>query len=170
MAFCYNQIWDLSNFSVQFSHSKCPTLCDPMDCSMPGFPVYHQLPEPTQTHIHQVSDAIQLSHHLSSPSPFAFNLSQNQGLFKWVSFLHQVAKILEFQLQHQPFQYIFRTDFLQHGLVGSPCCPRNAQESSLTPQFKSITTLALNFLTFQHIPAWLLEKPYFWLDRPLLAK
>ena len=86
----------------------CPTLCNPMDCSMPGFPVHHQLPEPTQTHVHRVSDAIQPSHPLSSPSPPAFNLSQHQGLFKWVSSSHQVAKVLEFQLQHQSFQWIFR--------------------------------------------------------------
>ena len=87
-----------------------------MNRSMPGLPVHHQLPEYTQTHVHWVIDAIQPSHPLSSPSP-AFNLSQNQGLFKWVSSSHQVAKILEFQLQHQSFQWIFRTDFLQDGLV-----------------------------------------------------
>ena len=80
-------------------------LCYPMDCSMPGFPVHHQLPELTQTHVHQLSDAIQSSHPLSPPSP-AFNLSQHQGLFQWVSSLHQVTKALEFQLQHQSFQWI----------------------------------------------------------------
>ena len=90
----------------------CPTLCEPIDSGMPGFPVHHQLPELAQTHFHQVSDAIQPSHPLSSPSPPAFNLSQHQGLFQWVSSLHQVAKVLEFQLQHQSFQWIFRTDFL----------------------------------------------------------
>ena len=84
----------------------------PMDCSMLGLPVHHQLPEFTQTHVHWVSDAIQPSHPLSSPSPTTFNLSQHQGLFKWVSSWHQVAKVLEFQLQHQSFQWIFRTDFL----------------------------------------------------------
>ena len=89
----------------------CPTLCDPMDCSTPGFLVHHQLLEPTQTHVHRVGDAIQPSHPLSSPSP-TFNLSQHQGLFQWVSSLHQVTKVLEFQLQHQYFQWIFRTDFL----------------------------------------------------------
>ena len=78
-----------------------PTLCNPMDCSTPGFPVRHQLPEFTQTH---VGAAIQPSHPLSSPSPPAFNLSQHQGLFRWVSSSHQVAKVLEFQLQHQSFQ------------------------------------------------------------------
>ena len=82
--------------SVHFSSvaQSCPTLCDPMNRSTPGLLVHHQLPELTQTHIHQVSDAIQPSHPLSSPSPPAFNLSQHQGLFKWVSSLHQVAKVL----------------------------------------------------------------------------
>ena len=88
------------------------TLCNPMDCSMPGFPVHHQLLELAQTHAHQVDDAIQPSHPLSSPSSPAFSLSQHQGLFQWVSSLHQVAKVLEFQLQHQSFQWIFRIDFL----------------------------------------------------------
>ena len=79
--------------SVQFSSvaQSCPTLCDPMDCSMQGLPVHHELPESTQTHVHWVSDAIQPSHPLSSPSPLAFNLSQHQGLLKWVSSSHQVA-------------------------------------------------------------------------------
>ena len=90
---------------------SCPVLWDLMDCSTPGFPVHHQLLEPTQAHVHQVSDAIQPSHPLSSPSP-TFNLSQNQGLYKLVSSSHQVAKVLEFQHHHQSFQRIFRTDFL----------------------------------------------------------
>ena len=89
---------------------SCPTLCDPMDHRMTGFPVYHQLPEFAQTHVHQVSGAIQPSHPLSSPSSPAFNLSQHQGIFKWVSSSHQVAKALEFQ--HQTFQWIFRSDCL----------------------------------------------------------
>ena len=93
------------------SPSQCPTLCDPTNCSMPGLPVHHQLVEFTQTHVRWVSDAIQASHSLSSPSPPAFNLSQHWGLFKWVSSSHQVAKVLEFQLQHKSFQWIFRTDF-----------------------------------------------------------
>ena len=84
----------------------CPTLCNPMNRSISGLPVHHQLVEFTQTHVHQVSDAIQPSHPLSSPSP-ALSLSQHQGLFKWVSSLHQVAKVLEFQLQHQPFSTLF---------------------------------------------------------------
>ena len=90
----------------------CPTLCDPTDCSMPGFPVHHQLPELAQTHVHRVSDAIQPAHLLLSPSPPAFNLSQHQGIFWGVSSLHQVATVLEFQLQHQSFQWICRIDFL----------------------------------------------------------
>ena len=117
-----------------------------MDCSTPGLPVHHQLPEPTQTHVYWVGDAIQLSHPLFSPSPPALNPSQHQGLFKWVSSPHQVAKVLEFQLQYQSFQWIFRPDFLQDGLVGSPCSPRDSQESSPKPQFKSINSLALSFL------------------------
>ena len=98
----------------QFSSvaQSCPTLCDPMNRSTPGLPVHHQLWEFTQTHVHWVSDAIQASHPLSSPSPPAFSLSQHQGLFQWVNSSHEVAKILEFQLQHQSFQWIFRTDFL----------------------------------------------------------
>ena len=134
--------------SVQFISvaQLCLTLCNPMDCSTPGFPVHQQLPEFPQSHVHQVSDAIQPSHPLLSPSPPAFNLSQHQSLFKWISSLHQVAKVLEFQLQHQSFQWIFRIDFLLDGLVGSPYSPRDSQESSPTPQFKGINSLALNFL------------------------
>ena len=99
---------------TQFSSvaQSCLTLCSPVDCSTPGFPVHHQLLELTQTHVHWVGDAIQSSHSLLSPSHSAFNLSQHQGLFQWVRSLHQVAKLLEFQLQHQSFQWIFRTDFL----------------------------------------------------------
>ena len=98
--------------SVSSVAQSCLTLCDPMYCSTPGLPVHHQFPGLIQIHVHQVCDAIQPSHPLSSPSPPAFNLSQHQGLFKWVSSLYQVAKGLEFQLQHQSFQWIFRTDFL----------------------------------------------------------
>ena len=98
--------------SVQLVTQSCPTLCDPMDCSTPGLPVHHQLPEFTQTHVHWVGDAIQSSHPLSTPSPPTFNLSRYQGLFNWVSSSHQVAKILEFQLQHQSFQWTPRTDLL----------------------------------------------------------
>ena len=104
----------LKEKEVQFSSvaQSCPTLCNPMNCSTPGLPVHHQLLESTQTHVHQVGDAIQPSHPLSSPSPPALNLSQHQGLFNWVSSSHQVAEILEFQLQHQSFQWTPRTDLL----------------------------------------------------------
>ena len=104
--------------SVPFSSvsQSCPTLCDPMDYSMPGFPVHHQFPELTQTHIHWLGDAIQPSRSLLSPSRPAFNHSQHQGLFKWVSSSYQVAKVLEFQLQHQSSEYSglisFRMDWL----------------------------------------------------------
>ena len=130
--------------SVQFSYTVMSDSWDPVDWSSPGFPVHHQLLELAQIHIHQVGDAIQSSRPLLSPSPPVFNLSQHQGLFQWVNYLHQVAKVLELQLQHQSFQWIFRTDFLEDSLVWSPCSPRDSQESSLTPQFKSINSSALS--------------------------
>ena len=134
----YKWIWIIQFSSVAQS---CLTLRDSMDCSTPAFPVRHQLPEPTQTHVRRVGDTIQPSHSLLSPSPPCFNHSQHQGLFKWVSSSNQEAKVLEFQPQHQSFQW-----FPLDGLVGSPCCPRDSQESSPTPHFKSINSLALGFL------------------------
>ena len=118
----------------QFSSvtQSCPTLCNHIDCSTPGFPVHHQLLELTQTHVHRVGKAIQSSHALSSPYSPAFNVAQHQGLFQWVSSSHQVAKILGLQLQHQSFQWIFRTDFLEDWLVWSLCSPRDSQDSSPT--------------------------------------
>ena len=109
--------------SVQFSSvaQSCLTLFDPMNRSMSGLPVHHQLPEFTQTHAQQVSDVIQPSYPLSAPSPPTPNPSQHQGLFQWVNSLHEVVKVLEFQLQHQSFQWTPRTDLLQDGLVGSLC-------------------------------------------------
>ena len=103
--------------SVQFSSvtQSCATLRDPMDHSKPGLRVHHQLPEFTHTHLHWVGDAIQPSQALSSPSPPAFNLSQHQGVLKRVSSLHQIAKVLEFQLQHQSFQWTLRTNHLSDG-------------------------------------------------------
>ena len=105
-------LMDFDKFQFISVTQLCPTLCDPMNRSMPGFPVHHQLPESTQTHVHWVSDAIQPSHPLLSPSPPAFNLSQHQGLLKWISSPHQVAKVLEFQLQHQSLQWTPGTDLL----------------------------------------------------------
>jgi len=133
-----------SSQSVSSVTQSCPTLCEPMDCSTPGFPVHHQLLELVQTHAHRVGDPIQPSHPLLSPSPPAFSLSKHQGLFKGVSSLHQVAKVLDFQLQHQSFLWIFRTDFIKDWLVWSPCRPRDSQESSPAPQF--INSLVLSFL------------------------
>ena len=152
--------WCFKVFSAMLSSvvQSCPTVCDPMDYSMPGFPVHHQLPQLTQTHVYQVGDAIQPSHPLSPPSPPAFNLSQHQGLFQWVSSSHQVAKVLEFQLQHQSFQWIFRTDFLEDWLVGSSCSPRDSQESSATPQFKSINTSVFGLLHSPTLGIWQLRK------------
>ena len=98
--------------SVQFSSvaQLCPTLCDPMNRSIPGLPVHHQLPEFTQTHVCWVGDAIQPSHPPLSPSTPAPNPSQHEGLFQWVNCSHEVAKVLEFQSQHQSFQWTPRTD------------------------------------------------------------
>ena len=140
-------IWATS-MPVQFSSvtQSCPTLHDPMNCSMPGLPVHHQLLEFTQTHVHQVSDAIQPFHSLSSPFPPAPNPSQHQSLFQWVNSSHEVVKVLEFQFQHHSLQRNPRADLFQNGLVGSLCSPRDSQESSPTPQFKSINSLALSVL------------------------
>ena len=143
MPFDYSK---LQNHSFSSVAQSCPTLYDPMDCSMPSFAVHHQLLEPAKTHVHWVGDAIQPSHPQSYRSPPAFNPSQHQDLFQWVSSSCQVAKVLEFQLQHQYFQWVFRIDFLEDWLVWSPCSPRDSQESSPTLQFKSINSLALSFL------------------------
>ena len=146
----------------------CPTLCDPMDCNTPGFPVLHCLLELAQTHVHWVSDAIPPSHPLLSPSPPAFNLSQHQGLFQWVSSLHQVTKVL--QLQHQSFQWIFRVDLLEDRLVWS-CSP----ESSPVQKHQFVGTQP-SLCSNSHIFTWLLgwkskvkvlAKPWF-LCRPSL--
>ena len=134
--------------SIQFSsvpHS-CPTLCDPMDCSTPGFPVPQYLPEFAQIHVHWVGDATQPSHPLLPPSPPALSLSQHQGLFRWVDSSHQVSEVLELQLQRQSFQWICRVEFLKHWLVWSPCCPRDCQGSSSAPQFESISSSAPSLL------------------------
>ena len=123
---------------------SCPALCDPMDCSTSGFPVLHQIPELAQTHAHQVGDVIQPSHPLSFPSPPAFNLSQHQGLFQWVSSLSQVASNIRASASVFPVN-------IQHwvplGLTGSsPHSPRDSKESSPTPQFESINSSALILL------------------------
>ena len=108
--FCTSSALSVSQFSS--ITQSCLTLCNPMDCSMPSFPVLHHLLELAQACIHWVGETIQSSDSLSSPSLPVFNLSQLQGLFQWVSSSHHVAKVLELQLQCQFFQWIFRTDFL----------------------------------------------------------
>ena len=147
-------------FYFQFSSvaQSCLTLCDPMNRSTPGLHVHHQLPEFTQTHVHQVRDAIQPSHPRSSPSRPASNPSQHQSLFQRVNSSHEVATVLEFQLYHHSLQRNPRADLLQNGLVGSPCSPRDSQESSPTPQFKSINSSVLSLL---HSPT-LTSIYYYW--------
>ena len=125
---------------------SCLTLCNPMECSTPGFPVLHYLPESAQIHVHWFGDAIQPSHPLLSPSLSALGLSQHQDLFQWVGSLHHVVKVLELQVQHQSFKWLFRVDFLQEWLVWSPCSPRDSSESSPTPQFKGIHSSTLSLL------------------------
>ena len=136
---------------VYFSNSCCsvaksrPALCDPIDCSMPGFPVLHYLLEFAQIHVHWHWCYLTIS---SSADLFSFCLQcfLSSKSFQWVCSLHQVTKILETELQHQSFQWIFRIDFLWDWLVWSPCSLRDSQESSPTPQFKSINSSALSFL------------------------
>ena len=106
--------------SVQFSHSVVSDSLRPHELQHARPPVHHQLPEFTQTHVHRVSDAIQPSHPLSSPSPPAPNPSQHQSLFQWVNPSREVAKVLEFQVQHHSLQRNPRADLLWNGLVGSP--------------------------------------------------
>ena len=130
-----------------------------MDCSMPGFPVHHQFPELSQTHVHQVGDTVQSCHPLSSPSPSIFNLFQHQGLFQWVSSSCQVDKVLEFQLQHQSFQWIFRTDFFRMDwfalLAVQGTLKSLLQHHSLKA---SILWHSAFFIVQSHIHTWLLEK------------
>ena len=153
--FCISA-FEFSSSSVSSVAQSCPTLCDPMNRSTPGLPVHHQLPEFTQTHVHRVSDAIQPSHSLFSPSPPAPSPSQHQSLFQWVNSSHEMTKVQEFQLQHHSFQRNPRADLLQNGLVGSPCSPRDSQESSPT----------LSSSYFHPNPIWLdISKPFWKLSR-----
>ena len=117
-----------------------------MDCSMPSFPVHHQPPELAQTH---VIELVMPSNHLILCHPLLILPSIFPSIrvfYQWVGSLHQVAKVWELQLQHQSFQWIFRTDFFQNWLDWSLCSPRDSQESSPTPKFKNINSLALSFL------------------------
>ena len=147
--------------SVQFSSvaQSRLTLCDLINCSMPVFSVHHKLLELAQTHVHWVGDAIQPSHPLSSPSPLPSIFRSVMVFAQWVSSSHQVAKVLEFQLQCQFFQWIFRTDFLRNGLVWSPC-PRDSQEfSNTTVQKHQFFSTQLSLWSSSHIHTWLPEKP-----------
>ena len=125
---------------------SCSTIYDPVNCSIRGFSVLHHLLELAQTHVHWVSDAIQPSCPVSSPSPLAFCFSQHQGLFQWVSSSPQVAKVLE--IQHQSFQWVFMVDFLRIdwfaflAVLGTLEC----LELSSTPQFESISSLVFSLL------------------------
>ena len=157
MCLCY--LWN--QFS-QFSRSVMSDSLRPMNHGTPGLPVHHQLPEFTQTHVRWVGYAIQPFHPLSSPSPPALNLSQHQGLFQWVSSSHQVAKVLEFQLQHQSFQWTFRTDFLQDWLGGysliSPTMSITPSSSSFVLGLKVLGFLAgisINWILHPHFPGGL---------------
>ena len=150
--------------SVQFSSfaQSCLTLCNSMNCSMPGLPVHHQLLEFTQTHVHWVGDAIQPSHPLSSPFPPAFNLSQHSGSFQMSQLFASGSQSTGVSALTSVLPRTLRTDLLYYGLVGSPCSPADSQESSPTPQFKNINSSALSFLYGPtHIHTWLLENHMF---------
>ena len=165
----------LEQYIIQFSQSFQSLsrfwLFDPMNNSTRGLPVHHQLLEFTQTYVHWVGDAIQPSHLLSSSSPPALNLSQHQSLFKWVSSSHQVAKVLEFQLQHQSFQWTPRTDPLGwNGWISLQSKGPTGVFSNTTVQKHQFFGAQLSLQSNSHIHTWPLEKPQPWLDRLLLAK
>ena len=156
---------------MRLSLSHVPTLCNPMDCSTPGFPVPHYLWEFAQTHVHWVSDAIQPSHPLSPTSRPAFNLPHYQGLFQWVGFSHQVAKLLELQLQHQ--SSMNSQGWFPLGLTGLIFL----LSKGLSRVFFRTTIWKYQFFGTQpslwsnsHICTWLLRKLELWLHRPFLAK
>ena len=148
---------------------SCPTLCDPMNCSTPGFPVHYQLPQLTETHVHWVSDAIQLFHPLSSPSS-AISLSQHQGPLQWVSSSHQMAKVWSFSISPSS-EYSGLISFRIDWLVGFPCSPTDSRVfSNTTVQKHQFFDAQHSLLSNSHIHTWLLEKPQLWLDGPFLAK
>ena len=176
------QEWQIDgDRSVQFSSvtQSCPALCDPMDCSTPGFPIHHQLPELAQTHVHWVSDAIQPSHPLLSSSPPDFNLSQHESFPMSRLFTSggkkknkkQVARVLELHLQHQPFQWIF-TGWFSLGLTGLILQSKGPSSvfSNTTVRKHQLFHAQPPLWSNSHICTWLLEKPHVWLDRPLLEK
>ena len=145
--------------------NSCPTLGDPMDCSTPGFPVHHHLPEFAQTYVHCVSDVIQPSHPLSPPSPLASWPFPASGSFPMSQLFASGGQVLELQLQPQPFQWIFKVNFLKDRLVWSPCCPRDSQESfpASMESIESINATALSLLLWSnsHIHTCLLPHTEF---------
>ena len=149
--------------SVQFSSVPqwCSTLCDPMNRSMSGLPVHHQHPEFTQTHVHRVSDAIQPSHPLSSPSPSAPNPSQHQSLFQWVNSSHEVAKVLEFQFQHHCFQKKSQgwSPSEWTGWISLQSKGLSRVFSNTTVQKHQFFGTQLSSQSNSHIHTWPLEKP-----------
>ena len=149
--------------SAQFSRSV-RTLWDPIDCSTPGFPVHHQLLEFTQTHVHWISDAIQPFHSLLSPSPSAFNLSQHQGLFQWISSLHQVAQGLEFQLQAPVSHWISTCQPLNQHLSAAWLVPISHLISTCQPVDQHLS--ATSFAPVSHFISncQALRQPYKQLD------
>ena len=157
-------MWALaSDYCCCWVAPSCLALCDPMDCITLGLPVSHHLPKFAQVHFHCIGDAIQPSHPLTHSSPSALNLSQHQGFFQWVSYLHRMTKILEFQLQHRSFQWVFGVDFPQDWPIRSPCCPRDSQESSPAPQFKGLPAFIsqLHHLVEQ---SWANHLDFLWLS------
>ena len=147
----------------QFSSvaQSCPTLCDPIDCSMPGFPVHHQFPELTQTHVHQVGDAIQPSYPLSPPSSPALNLSHHQGLFQWVSSLHQVAKVLEVSTSASllPTNTQDWSPLRWTGWMSLQAKGLSRVFSNTTVQKHQFFSTQLSLWSNSHIHTWPLEKP-----------
>ena len=165
------QIYNCYQFSSVAQ--SCPTLCDPVNHSTPGLPVHHQLPEFTQTHVHRVSDAIQPSHPLSSPSPLASNPSQHQSLFQWVNSSHEVAKVLEFHSALVSFLPKKSQGWSPSEWTGWI----SLQSKGLSRVFSNTTVQKHKFFCTQlssqsnsHIHTWPLEKPWLWLDGPFLAK
>ena len=150
-----------NSFSQSVQSLSCPALWDPMNCSTPGLTVQHQLPEFTQTHVHWLSDAIQPSRPLSSLSPLTFNFFPASRSFPMSQFSASGGQSIGISASTSVLPMNTQDWSPLGGLVGSPCSPRDSQESSPTPQFKSINSSALSFLHSpnSHIHTWLLEKP-----------
>ena len=151
---------DFSSVQLSSVAQSCPTLCDPKDCSMMGLPVHHQLLEVTRTHVHWVSDTIQPSHPLSSPSPPALNPSQHQGLFQWVSSSHQVVKYWSFRFNISPCnEYSDWFPLEWTGWISLQSKGLSRVFSNTTVQKHQFISIQLSLWTNSHIHTWLLEKP-----------